>query len=83
LADFNARRNWFQISDNANNKTFDEALSDMKVRVYGDTAIATYTETYDELTKGKRVLKTIITTDTIVKITGRWKQVAAHSSAVR
>jgi hypothetical protein len=49
----------------------------MKVRVYGDTAVATYTETYDALTRGKRVAKTIITTDTFVKVGGQWKLAAA------
>jgi hypothetical protein len=37
---------------------------------------------YDALISGKRVSKTIITTDTFAKIGGQWKLVAAHSSAV-
>jgi hypothetical protein len=73
------------ISDLAgkeHNITFHETLSDIKVRVYGDTAVATYTEMYDALNGGERVAKTIITTDTFAKIEGQWKLVAAHSSAV-
>ncbi|MCU1299161.1 MAG: hypothetical protein JWO91_3439 [Acidobacteriaceae bacterium] len=34
------------------------------------------------LTSGKRVAKTIITTDTFVKVEGQWKLAAAHNSAV-
>ena len=52
------------------------------VRLYGEAAIATYTEMYDALISGERVSKTIITTDTFVKMGGQWKLVAAHSSAV-
>src|ERR1700704_1337117 len=70
------------LTDKAHNITFHETLANMKVRVYGDTAVANYTETYDALTSGKRVAKTIITTDTFVKVGGRWKLAAAHSSAV-
>jgi ketosteroid isomerase-like protein len=70
------------LTDKEHNITFHETLSDLKVRVYGDTAVATYTEMYDALTGGRRVAKTIITTDTFAKIGGQWKLVAAHSSAV-
>ena len=69
------------LTDKAHNITFHETLANMKVRVYGDTAV-NYTETYDALTSGKRVAKTIITTDTFVKVGGQWKLAAAHSSAV-
>lgn len=70
------------LTDKEHNITFHETLSDIQVRVYGDTAIATYKEMYDALTGGKRVAKTIITTDTFARIGGQWKLVAAHSSAV-
>lgn len=70
------------LANKANNITFHETLANLNVRTYGHTAVATYTETYDALTGGKRVTKTIITTDTFVKTGERWKLVAAHSSAV-
>jgi Domain of unknown function (DUF4440) len=70
------------LTDKAHNITFHETLANMKVRVYGGTAVATYTERYDALMSGKRVAKTIITTDTFVKLGEQWKLVAAHSSAV-
>ena len=59
-----------------------ETLSDIKVRVYGNTAIATYTETDEWMTKDGRRAKTMITTDTFVRMGGQWKEVAEHSSAV-
>ena len=70
------------LMDKTHNITFHETLADIKVRVYGDTAVATYTETYDALINGRRIAKTIITTDSFAKIEARWKLVAAHSSAV-
>ena len=70
------------LTDKAHNITLHETLADIKVRVYGDTAVATYTETFDALMNGKRVAKTIITTDTFANIERQWKLVAAHSSAV-
>ena len=73
---------WATILKFAHNITFHETLANMKVRVCGDTAVANYTETYDALTRGKRVAKTIITTDTFVKVGGQWKLAAAHSSTV-
>jgi hypothetical protein len=72
----------YDLTDKKQNITYHETLSDIQVRVYGDTAVATYTEMYDALIGGKRVAKTIITTDTFAKIGEQWKLVAAHSSAV-
>jgi hypothetical protein len=62
--------------------TLSESLSDIKVRTYGNTAIATYTEKYVALLDGHRRSRTIITTDTFVKIEDKWTHVAAHSSEV-
>ncbi len=70
------------LMDRNRNRTFRETLANIKVRVYGSTAIATYTETYDALIAGARVERTIITTDTFAKIGQRWVLVAAHSSAI-
>lgn len=70
------------LKDAENNATKDEHLSEMNVRLYGDTAIATYRETFDSVVHGERLSKAIITTDTFVKREGKWVQIAAHSSAV-
>jgi hypothetical protein len=53
-------------------KTNSEKLFELKVRVYGDTAVATYKDTYDILIKGEHRAHTIIATDTFAKIGGEW-----------
>jgi hypothetical protein len=63
-------------------KTNSENLSELKVRVYGNTAVATYKDTYDILFKGEHRAHTIIATDTFVKMGGEWKQVASHGASV-
>lgn len=68
------------MKDSKNNKTNSEAISEISVRVYGDTAIATYKSTYDSLYHGDRRARTILSTDTFVRQNGSWKQVASHSS---
>jgi ketosteroid isomerase-like protein len=63
-----------------NNKTNSEEISDLKVRLYGDTAIATYRSTYDSMYHGEHRARTILSTDTFARQDGSWKQVASHSS---
>jgi len=70
------------LTDKTQNITFHETLADMNVRAYGNTGLATYTETYDALIAGNHVARTIITSDTFAKIGGQWMLVASHSSAV-
>src|ERR1700726_148996 len=41
------------IADTKSFKTNSEQLSELKVRVYGDTAVATYKDTYDIMIKGE------------------------------
>jgi hypothetical protein len=66
--------------DTANNKMTSEQISDLKVRVYGDTAIATYKDSYDGMIRGEHRVKTVLSTDTFVRQHGVWKEVASHSS---
>jgi 2',3'-cyclic-nucleotide 2'-phosphodiesterase (5'-nucleotidase family) len=68
------------MKDTANNKMNSEEISDLKVRVYDNTAIATYTDTYDALIRGEHRAKTVLSTDTFVRQDGVWKEVAGHSS---
>lgn len=68
------------MKDVKNNKTKSESIANVKVHVYGDTAIASYTNTYDSMIKGQHYARTIITTDTFMRQNGEWKQVAGHSS---
>jgi hypothetical protein len=68
------------MKDNQNNKTNSEVISDLNVRIYGETAIATYKSTYDSVYHGDHRARTILSTDTFVQQDGSWKQVASHSS---
>ena len=71
------------MADTKNIKTNSEKLSELRVRVYGNTAVATYKDTYDILIKGEHRAHTIIATDTFVKMSGEWKQVASHGSEAK
>jgi hypothetical protein len=65
------------------NKMNTETLSDVKVRVHGGVAIATYKDTYDALVNGEHRARVVITTDVFVKMGGDWKQEADHSSQIK
>jgi hypothetical protein len=71
------------MADTKSIKTTSENLSELKVRVYGNTAVATYRDTYDLVIKGERRAHSIIVTDTFVKMSGEWKQVASHGSETK
>jgi hypothetical protein len=71
------------MADTKNLKTNSEKLSELKVRVYGNTAVATYKDTYEILIMGERRAHTIIATDTFVKMSDEWKQVVSHGSVAK
>jgi hypothetical protein len=71
------------MADTKNIKTNSEKLSELNVRVYGNTAVATYKDTYDILIMGQHRAHTIIATDTFVKMGSEWKQVASHGSETK
>ena len=56
--------------DSANNKMDSEQINDPKVRIYGDTGIATYTDSYDGMVRGEHRVKTVLTTDTFARQNG-------------
>jgi transposase len=64
-------------------KTNSEKLSDLEVRVYGNTAVATYKDTYDIQFMGEHRAHTIIATDTFVRIGDEWKQVASQGAETK
>jgi hypothetical protein len=68
------------MADSANNKFNTEAISDIKVRVYGATAVANYTDTYDAVIAGEHRTRTILATDVWVRIGGEWKQVNSQAT---
>jgi hypothetical protein len=70
--------------DSANNKMNSEEISDLEVRIYdNNTAVATYTETYDGMVRREHGAKTVLSTDTFVRQNGVWKKVAGHSSLAK
>lgn len=71
------------MSDRRNHRMDSEAIGDLKVRVYGNTAIATYKQSYEMFDQGRRHARTVITTDTWVKQNGAWREVASHSSEAK
>lgn len=71
------------LADKKSFKTNSEKLSELKVRVYGNAAVATYKDTYDIMIMGQHRAHTIIATDTFVKIGDEWKQVASHGSEAK
>jgi len=71
------------MADTQHNKTKTEELSDLKVRVYGNAAVATYKDTYDSMFKGEHRVRTVIATDTFAKVGADWKIVASHSSVAK
>lgn len=68
------------MKDSKNNKTNSEAISELNVRLYGETAIATYKSTYDTMYHGEHRARTILSTDSFVWDNNEWKLVASHSS---
>lgn len=71
------------MADTNSMKTNSEEISELKVRVYGNTAVATYRDTYDLLIKGERRAHSIIVTDTFIRTDGEGKQVASHGSEAK
>ena len=68
------------MKDTKNNKTNSESVSNIKVRVHGEVAIATYSVTYDALIQGQKYARTVLCTDTYHRMGGAWKSIASHCS---
>jgi ketosteroid isomerase-like protein len=58
------------------------AISDMKVRVYGDAAVATYTTTDKGQYKGQDIGGRYRWTDVFVRRAGKWQIVAGHGTPI-
>jgi ketosteroid isomerase-like protein len=70
------------MKDSKNNKMNSETISELNVRLYGDTAIATYKSTYESMYHGEHRARTILSTDSFVLDKNEWKLVASHSSEI-
>ena len=68
------------MKDTKNNKTNSQSLSDLKVRVHGDLAVATYRTTYDAMIQGQHYARTVLCTDALQQQNGAWKLMANHCS---
>jgi len=68
------------MKDTKNNKTSSQTLSDLKVRIHGDVAIATYSTTYDAVIKGQHYARTVLCTDVLQQQNGGWMMMANHCS---
>jgi ketosteroid isomerase-like protein len=68
------------MKDPKNNKTNSQNLTDVKVRVHGDLAVATYTTTYDAVIRGEHYARTVLCTDALQQQNGGWKLMANHCS---
>src|SRR5260370_7796628 len=64
------------MGDKNSIKTNSEKLSELKVRVYGDTAVATYKDTYDLLNKREHPAPPIIPPDTFLQLHAECPQIA-------
>jgi len=71
------------MADPKNNSFKSEKLSNMKVRVYGPTAIATYTDTYEATINGEHRVRTVLSTDVFAKTGAAWKLVSGHSTPTK
>lgn len=83
FGDWETKESMLKDAADTNNKTNSAELNDMKVTVYGDTAIARYVDTYDDMYKGEHRSRKVICTDTWVKHGGTWKEVAGHCSQAK
>jgi ketosteroid isomerase-like protein len=68
------------MKDTKNNKTNSQNLTDLKVRVHGDLAVATYSTTYDAVIQGQQYARTVLCTDALQQQNGGWKLMASHCS---
>jgi hypothetical protein len=71
------------IADTKNNRFNSETLTDLKVRVYGNSVVATYKDTYDALVNGQHRVRTDQVTDVWVKMGSGWKLVNSQGTAAQ
>jgi len=69
-------------SENPNRKVLSEAIDDLKVRIYGDTAIVNGRTTEKIQSGGKEFVIQYRRTDVFVKRNGRWQCVSFHGSRI-
>jgi ketosteroid isomerase-like protein len=72
------------LADERSNQYSSSEIDDLKIRVFGDTAIATYALRQKYTSKGKAFDTHVRETDTWVKMpSGAWQCVASHGSKIK
>ena len=72
------------LAEERSNQYSSSEIDDLKIRVFGDTAIATYALRQKYTTKGKAFEPHVRETDTWVKMpNGAWQCVASHGSTIK
>jgi hypothetical protein len=71
------------LNDSKNNNFKNEKISDLKVRVYGSTAVATYQDIYDATLEGKHHMGSVQSTDVWVKTGSDWKLVSSQNTTIK
>jgi len=72
-----------EMADTKNNNFKSEKLTDLKVRVYGNTAVATYKDTYDAMVQGQHRARSVASTDVWVKMGPDWKLVSSQGTTTK
>jgi len=72
-----------EMADTKNNNFKSEKLTDLKVRVYGNTAVATYKDTYDAMVQGQHRARSVASTDVWVKTGSDWKLVSSQGTTAK
>jgi hypothetical protein len=70
------------LRNRAGNHVNRSTISGLKVRLYGDAAVATFDQSYDAIVLGMHRVRHVLNTDTFVKQNHRWMLAASHTSVV-
>ncbi|HET9342322.1 MAG TPA: nuclear transport factor 2 family protein [Candidatus Eremiobacteraceae bacterium] len=71
------------LRNRTNNHVNKSTISGLRVRLYGDAAIATFDQSYDAVVLGQRRIRHVLNTDTFVRQNHRWMLAASHTSVAR
>lgn len=58
------------------------SFEDAKIRLYGNTAVATYRTNFKAQFKGQEITGPVLVTVTLLKVKGRWQVVAAQATRI-
>jgi hypothetical protein len=70
------------LRNRASNHVNKSTISGLRVRLYGDAAVATFDQSYDAMVLGMHRIRHVLNTDTFVRQNHRWMLAASHTSVV-